>query len=118
MGFFGSVGNFFKKAYRGVKSALNTGVKIGNKVLNNPVVDVIRDVSAYVPGLGGIVNKGLTLAQRAVDTGAKVSRTIEKGEEVVDKIKDVGKSGFHPAVIQDALKSAAGFHNNIRNDFL
>ena len=117
MGWFSKVANFAKKAYAGVKGALNTGLKIGSKILNNPVVDAIRDVAPAIPIIGGTIGKGLDFAQRALATGERISKTIERGEDVARNVGRLRNEGFTPAVINDIKDSAQNFGFNAVSDY-
>jgi len=117
MGFWNSLKNFAGKAWRGVKGALKTGVHVGQKILNSPVIDVIKQGASFIPGVGGLVSKGIGLAQRAVDVGDRVSKGIERGEAIGKKLKEGFSGGFKPSVIGEGVKEAVEFGKDIRSQF-
>ena len=114
MGFFNFVKSIGKKVsgaakilYGGGKSLLKTGVSIGSKIINNPIVN--KAVDFATPFLstnpyGRAALMGIQAAKGALRFGENLSAGIDKVEGGVKSIEKIRKGDFSGGV--DGLKQA------------
>ena len=80
----GRIGNFFKKAWNGVKSfgkkvveVLPKVIDTGNKIINNPNVQKFGGQIADKAGFRKEFDKGTQFAQNALNKAAQISQAIK-----------------------------------------
>ena len=80
----GRIGNFFKKAWNGVKSfgkkvveVLPKVIDTGNKIINNPNVQKFGGQIADKTGFRKEFDKGTQFAQNALNKAAQISQAIK-----------------------------------------
>jgi len=90
MGFFSWIGNKVKTGFNIGKKALKAGVRIGDKLLNNPIVDMglklATPLLATNPYGRGLL-LGVAGLKKGLEYGKKLTDTIEIGEKVAKTIK-------------------------------
>ena len=81
----GRIGNFFKKAWNGVKSfgkkLINVLPKIidtGKKIVNNPTVQALGGQIADKAGFRTEFNKGTQFANNALNKADQISQAIKR----------------------------------------
>ena len=81
----GRIGNFFKKAWNGVKSfgrkivnVLPKVIDTGKKILNNPITQTIGGQIADRAGLGQQFKTATTFAQNALNKADQISQAIKR----------------------------------------
>lgn len=90
MGFFSWIGNKVKTGFNLGKKVLKAGVRIGDKLLNNPIVDMGLKIATPLLATnpyGRAALVGIAGIKKGLEYGKKLSDTIEIGEKVVDRIK-------------------------------
>ena len=127
MGFFSFVKNIGRKiAGAGKivlgkgKSLLKTGVSIGNKVVNNPIVSRIVDIATPLLSTnpyGRAVLLGIKGAQKGLEIGDKLLEGIDTAERVTKSIQKV-RGGDLSGIGEIALdvKSGIELGKNLKND--
>ena len=114
MGFFSFVKNIGRKiAGAGKivlgkgKSLLKTGVSIGNKVVNNPIVSRIVDIATPLLSTnpyGRAVLLGIKGAQKGLEIGDKLLEGIDTAERVAKSIQKPGQSKDQTKLIAQGIE--------------
>jgi len=91
------IGSAAKVVYGGGKSLLKTGVSLGNKIVNNPIVN--KAIGFATPFLatnpyGRMALMGIQGAKAGLRFGANLSEGIDKVEGGVKSIEKIRKGDF------------------------
>tara|TARA_Y100000758_G_scaffold274816_1_gene218889 strand:+ start:372 stop:800 length:429 start_codon:yes stop_codon:yes gene_type:complete len=125
MGFFSWIGNKIKTGFNIGKKALKAGVRLGDKLVNNPIVDLgLKFASpilasnpygrAALLGIAGL-KKGLEYGKKLTDTieiGEKVAKTIQKptfnlGDDLLPVASDIIKGARNLGDIRSSIRESS-----------